>query len=68
MQKFKPSAQSAEPDSEGRVALKYISRCVDQLAAADREDALPSWVVRRIVQAASLMGTAVSYAHRKKVK
>lgn len=59
--KFQPSEKSKPPEKRVIAALHYIGEAVDLLEKHAREGALPGWVETRIEQAASLMGTAVSY-------
>lgn len=64
--RFKPSAFSegaSEPEDAKGLALKlrYICKAAEILEEELAQEALPSWVVRGVNQAAALMGTAVSY-------
>ena len=61
--KFKPSEKSKPPETRVIAALQYIGEAAEMLEAQARTGGLPGWVETRISQAASLMGTAVSYVH-----
>jgi hypothetical protein len=61
--KFKPSEKSKPPETRVIAALQYIGEAAEMLEEQARTGGLPGWVETRVTQAASLMGTAMSYVH-----
>jgi hypothetical protein len=69
---FEPSPASITPRKKALLTLRYVRKAVDALEAQllenENEQAIPSWVLTRINQGASCLGSALSYVSFKPAK
>ena len=65
MHQFEPSAASLTPRKKALLTLQYIQRvaaCLEAyIMASEEDDELPSWILTRINQSGSSIGTTMSF-------
>ena len=62
---FKPSPASIDPRARALKSLRYAKKAIEVLEKYVEREPLPDWALNKVNQAATALGSAVSYIRYK---